>query len=320
MKKSYYFLFTIFALIPLQMMSQNLESQDSSRTKFISVAKEIMTSAGICALTSLDQDGLPRVRPMDAFLPESDMTVWFGTNAHSRKVKQIKEDPRVSLYYFDRNSGSYVLIQGRAELVDDPREKEKRWKKEWEAFYPVPFVDSELMKKVEKQIIKPTIEGIQKRNMDYKGFIFFGLIRVNGDPYVIEYNCRMGDPETEVVIPRIKNDLVSLLYSVNKGDLGNQEIKSDPRTAACIMMVSEGYPGSYPKGKNITGIDTVEGSIIFHAGTKVENERTVTSGGRVIAVTSLAENMENALELSRSNVDRIEYDGKQFRSDIGFDL
>jgi len=136
MKKSYYLLFTLLALLPLQMMSQNSETQDSTRSKLISVAKEIMASAGICALTSLDQDGLPRVRPMDAFLPESDLTVWFGTNAHSRKVTQIKEDPRVCLYYFDKKTGSYVLIQGRAELVDDPREKEARWKKEWEAFYP----------------------------------------------------------------------------------------------------------------------------------------------------------------------------------------
>jgi general stress protein 26 len=136
MKKSYYLLFAVLAILPIQLKGQHLISQDSSKSRFIAVAKEIIESAGICALTSLDQDGLPRVRPMDAFSPESDMTVWFGTNAHSRKVKQIENDPRVSLYYFDEESGSYVLIQGMAELVDDPIEKERRWKKEWEAFYP----------------------------------------------------------------------------------------------------------------------------------------------------------------------------------------
>jgi general stress protein 26 len=136
MSKSSTFLFFLLVLFPFLAMGQHSATQDSSRNHLISIAKEIMESAGICALTSLDTDGLPRVRPMDAFLPENYLTVWFGTNAHSRKVQQIKGDPRVSLYYFDRNSGSYVLIQGMATLVDDPVEKERRWKKEWEAFYP----------------------------------------------------------------------------------------------------------------------------------------------------------------------------------------
>jgi len=188
------------------------------------------------------------------------------------------------------------------------------------AVSPVPFVDDDLMHKVEERIIKPTIQGIQSRQIDYRGFIFFGLINVNGDPYVIEYNCRMGDPETEVVIPRLKTDLLVLLQSLFEGTLNEQNIKHDERTAATIMLVSEGYPGSYQKGFQITGLEQTKGSIIFHAGTREEGGRILSHGGRVIAVTSLADSMEQALSKSLENIGKIHFKGMNYRKDIGFDL
>ena len=188
------------------------------------------------------------------------------------------------------------------------------------AISPVPFVDDVLMQKVEERIIKPTIQGIKKRGMDYKGFVFFGLIAVKGEPYVIEYNCRMGDPETEAVLPRLENDLVELLEAVHDGTLNIQNIKHDPRTAATVMLVSGGYPEAYAKGKHITGTDATQNSLIFHAGTKEENGKLLTNGGRVIAITSYGDTMQQALEISNKNAEVIDFEGKNYRKDIGFDL
>lgn len=187
---------------------------------------------------------------------------------------------------------------------------------------PVPFANKEFMQKVEESIIKLTVEGLRRDGIDYKGFIFFGLINVDGDPFVIEYNCRMGDPEAESVIPRIETDIVDLFEATAKGTLSSIEVKFDPRTAASIMLVSGGYPGNYETGKVISGIDNAHNCIVFHAGTArdVENNSVKTSGGRVLAVTSLGENMRSALELAYSNVDMIDFEGKYVRSDIGFDL
>lgn len=187
------------------------------------------------------------------------------------------------------------------------------------AISPVPFVDAALWEKVENRIIKPTIEGIQKRKMDYTGFIFFGLIKVEGDPYVIEYNCRMGDPETEVVFPRISSDIIPVLLSCKKGTLSNQEIAFDPRTAASIMLVSGGYPESYEKGKHISGLGSCD-ALIFHAGTKSEAGKCITNGGRVIAVTSYADSTAEAVSRSKECAEKIQFEGKYFRQDIGFDL
>ncbi len=188
------------------------------------------------------------------------------------------------------------------------------------AISPVPFADATFMQKVEERIIKPTVDGLQKENIDYKGFIFIGLIKVNNEPYVIEYNVRMGDPETEVVIPRIKSDFVDLLEGVANGTLAEKEYETDPRTVTTVMLVSGGYPGSYPKGKEITGIEKVEDSIVFHAGTKAENNNILTNGGRVIAVSSYGEDMKDALSKSYKNAETIDFDGKYYRKDIGFDL
>ncbi len=188
------------------------------------------------------------------------------------------------------------------------------------AVSPVPFVDDALFQKVEDRIIRPTINGLHHKGIDYKGFVFFGLISVNGDPYVIEYNCRMGDPETEVVIPRLQNDLVDLFDAVYKGDLSEKEIVIDERAATTVMLVSGGYPEAYEKGKIIYNLESVEDSILFHAGTKEVSGQILTNGGRVIAVSSYGPHFEAALEISNQNAAKIDFAGKNYRRDIGLDL
>lgn len=188
------------------------------------------------------------------------------------------------------------------------------------AISPVPFADADFMKKVEEEVVKPTVDGLKDQNIPYKGFLFIGLMNDQGNPRVVEYNVRMGDPETEVVLPRLKTDLLDLFIAVGNENLGEKTVDFEDKTACTVIMVSGGYPEAYDKGNEISGLDRTENSIVFHAGTKVEGDKVVTNGGRVIAVTSYGSNLNEALKQCYVNTDIINYDKKYFRSDLGFDL
>ncbi|MDN5285085.1 MAG: purD [Mucilaginibacter sp.] len=185
---------------------------------------------------------------------------------------------------------------------------------------PVPFADAAYMKKVEERVIIPTIEGLKKDNIPYKGFIFIGLMNSDGEPWVIEYNCRMGDPETESVMPRIQSDFVDLLLGVAEGNLDQKELIISDKTAATVVMVAGGYPGEYLKNKVITGTENIHESIVFHAGTSIDGENIISTGGRILAITTLQDTMFAALQQATADASRIYYDGMYFRRDIGFDL
>jgi phosphoribosylamine--glycine ligase len=189
------------------------------------------------------------------------------------------------------------------------------------AVSPVPFADDVFMQKVEERIIKPTINGLVNDGINYVGFIFIGLMSMDGEPYVIEYNSRMGDPETEVVLPRIESDFVELMLATGKGNLDTYELKISNQTAVTVMLVAEGYPGDYAKGKVMTGFDDVNDSLLFHAGTKKnDNGDLVSNGGRLLAITSFGNNVKEAVTKSLNNAEKIQYEGKYYRKDIGYEF
>lgn len=234
---------------------------------------------------------------IEEFLSGIEFSVFVVTDGNSYKVLPIAKD------YKRIGEGDTGLNTGGMGAIS-----------------PVPFVDEALFLKVEERIIKPTIKGIQERSLNYNGIVFIGLISVDDNPYVIEYNVRLGDPETEAILPRLKTDLLELILAVRDGYLGDINIEIDPQFVTTIMLVSGGYPEAYEKGKHISGLETINDSIVFHAGATSVDGQLQTNGGRVIAVSSYGKTKDEALALSMKNAKKIDFEGKYFRSDIGFDL
>jgi len=234
---------------------------------------------------------------IEEFLDGEEFSVFVATDGRDYKILPMAKD------YKRRGEGDTGLNTGGMGAIS-----------------PVPFVNEEMMIKVREHIIEPTIEGLRILQYDYKGFIFFGLINVNGNPYVIEYNCRLGDPETEVVLPRLKNDLLEILVAMHDGSLSDIKIKERKKAAATVMLVSEGYPGPYRKGEQIVIDESIEDSVVFHAGTKIVNHDILTNGGRVLAITSLAKSHKKAAKKSMENIPKVYFNGMKYRKDIGQDI
>ena len=283
----------------------------SLKPPFVLKADGLAAGKGVLILDNLDEakaelksmladakfgDASSRV-VIEEFLDGIELSVFVVTDGQSyKKLPEAKDYKRIGEGDTGLNTGGMGAIS------------------------PVPFADQGFMDKVENQIIIPTIKGLRNEGIDYQGFIFFGLINVKNDPFVIEYNCRMGDPETEVVIPRLKSDILELFEGVATRTLSERDVEFDERTATTVMMVSGGYPEAYEKEKSISGLNAVHDSIVFHAGTKKDGPSVLTSGGRVLSVTSYGKNKDKALETTYENIQKISFDKAYYRKDIGFDI
>jgi phosphoribosylamine--glycine ligase len=291
-------------------LSEGIEFLESLQAPYVLKADGLAAGKGVLILDDVNQakeelknmlegkfgDASAKV-VIEEFLHGIECSVFVLTNGKNYKVLPVAKD------YKRIGEGDTGLNTGGMGSIS-----------------PVDFADEAFLQKVEQRIVQPTIKGLQQRSIDYQGFIFIGLMNVNGDPFVVEYNVRMGDPETEVVIPRIKSDFLELLKATAENRLDEVELKIDQRYATSVMLVSGGYPEAYEKGKPITGFQHIRNALVFHAGTRIQEGKAITSGGRVLAVTAFGKSMKEALNISYENAELINFDKKYYRKDIGFDL
>ena len=295
----------------LENLEEGFEFLDSLQAPYVLKADGLAAGKGVLILEKLEEAN----RELEEMLGQQK----FGRASSKVVIEEFLDGIEMSSFVLT-DSENYVILPNAKDYKRIGEGDKGLNTGGMGAVSPVPFADEEFLSKVEQRVIQPTIEGLKKDGITYVGFIFIGLIRVNNEPYVIEYNVRMGDPETEVVMPRIESDLVDLFVATAKKELKDFELKIDERSATTVVMVSGGYPEAYEKGKVITGIEEVRDSIVFHAGTKLSEDKVLTNGGRVLAVTSYGADFKLALEKSYKSIEQIHFDKMNFRSDIGFDL
>ena len=292
-------------------ISDGYDFLKSLNSPYVLKADGLAAGKGVLILNSLDE----AKKELESMLLESK----FGSASSTVVIEEFLDGIELSVFVIT-NGESYKILPSAKDYKRIGEGDTGLNTGGMGAVSPVPFIDRFFMEKIEQEIIKPSIEGLKKENINYQGFLFIGLIKVGSEPKVIEYNVRMGDPETEVVIPRIKSDLLNLLKGIDDGTFSEKDLDISEDAAATVMLVSKGYPEKYTKGVTITDFENCEGSIVFHAGTKLDGDITKTNGGRVMAITSFGKNIEQALARSYINAAQINFKGKNYRKDIGFDL